>query len=113
MSRKLALLLAPVVLAIGLAVAARGQEPDNKPPAPSPAPKPGPYEYRVLQLLYSEYRDWPEWKEIVTKNGGNEVKSDAAFKEFVLNHYADQGWELVQVISPKNEHYVFYLRRAR
>jgi hypothetical protein len=115
MVRKLALI---AVVAVGLGVAslavprARAQDPPQ-PERPAPTHKPGPWEYKVLSLEFREYRETEEWHDILAKHEKNELKADAAFKEYVLNFYAKEGWELDQVVSPKNELTIMYLRRAK
>lgn len=74
---------------------------------------PAPYEYRVFLMNFPDYKDKDDWAEFKERNGGNEMKADAEFKGHVLNHLAKEGWELVQVLSPKPEVAQFYLRRPR
>ena len=74
------------------------------------------YEYRVFNLDAREFRDKDDWKAMLEKTGGNELKADAEFKGYVLTTLAKEGWDLVQVVSPlkdKNDLVVFYLRRNR
>jgi hypothetical protein len=78
--------------------------------------KPSPYEYMVFNVEAREFRTKDDWKAILEKNAGNELKADAEFKGYVLNTLAKDGWELVHVAHPvkeKNELTVFYLRRTR
>lgn len=82
------------------------------PPAASPAP----WEYRVFLVDSREFRDKDDWKDIVAREGGNEFRAEPAFKAYILNFLAKEGWELVQVmpaVKEKNEIVHFYLRRPR
>jgi hypothetical protein len=84
--------------------------------AQSDSPKPSSYEYRVFLVDAREFRDKDDWKEIVAKEEGNEFKADPAFKAYILNHLAKEGWELVQVApaaKDKPEIVHLYLRRPR
>ena len=69
------------------------------------------YQYQVFTLDYGDYKDKEDWKAIVERDGGNELRAGADFKTYVLNYLATQGWELVQVVPLKTEISFFYLRR--
>jgi hypothetical protein len=101
-----------LALAGSAALGVRAQD-DRPPPPPTPAAKPAPWEYKVVALEFREYRETDEWKEQLAKHDKNELKADAAFKEYALNYWAKEGWELVQVLLPKPEMTVCYLRRQR
>ncbi len=95
-------------------IATRAKAEDPKPAAG--AREPAPWEYRVFLVDIREFRDKEDWKAVVEQEGGNEFRADPAFKAYILNHLAKDGWELVQVlpaVRDKNEIVHFYLRRPR
>jgi hypothetical protein len=106
---RLATLVLGLALGGALVAAHRGFAQDP----PAPKARLGPYEYKVVSMLYSDYQEKADWKEILEKHERNALRADAAFKEYVINHHAKEGYELVQVLTPKPELTVLYLRRAR
>jgi hypothetical protein len=86
--------------------------------AQSDAVKPG-WEYKVFLVVARDFRDKDDWKEILDRAGGNEFRADADFKAYVLNHFANDGWELIQVVQPLKdksgggEIVHFYMKRPR
>lgn len=84
--------------------------------AQSDSHAPSAYEYRVFLVDAREFRDKDDWKDVVAKEDGNEFRADPAFKAYILNHLAKEGWELVQVVGcakDKPEIVHLYLRRPR
>jgi len=88
---------------------ARAQDPE---PA-APAARPAPWEYRVFLMDQTEYSLKDDWKEFRDRAGGNELRADADFRSYVLEHLARDGWELVQVVTVKAKLDYLYLRRPR
>ena len=80
--------------------------------------KPGPYEYRVFLVSAADFHDKDDWKETVAR-AGDEFHADPLFKERILNHFAEDGWELVQVVplgggaKEKGDNLHYYFRRLR
>jgi hypothetical protein len=87
--------------------------------AQSDSPRSG-WEYKVFLVDGRDFQDKDDWKQILEKAGGNAFKADADFKEYILNHFANDGWELVQVVQPvkdskggSGEIVHFYMKRPR
>ena len=86
--------------ALGLGIA-RGQ----------PPPPPATWEYRLFRMDPQEYAGKSDYEEIKRKHGGDGLKTEAEFQEYVLNTLAKAGWELQLMERPRPSLIHFYLRR--
>jgi hypothetical protein len=86
--------------ALGLGIA-RGQG----------TPPPAPFEYRLFRMDPQEYAGKSDYEEIRKKHGGDGLKTDCEFQEYVLNTLAKEGWELQLMERPRPNLVHFYLRR--
>ncbi|MBI3726370.1 hypothetical protein HY251_20785 [bacterium] len=71
------------------------------------------YEYKVFAMAYGDFKEKDDYKAILERAEGNELRADGDFKAYVLDYLAQEGWELVQVVTPKNDLTVFYLKRVK
>lgn len=88
--------------ALGLGIA-RGQG----------APAPAPFEYRLFRMDPQDYAGKADYEEIKRKHGGDGLRTDAEFQEYVLNTLAKEGWELQLLERPRPNLVHYYLRRPR
>lgn len=71
------------------------------------------YEYKVLTLEYSVYREQDEWKAILQANNNDAWVSVGPFHEAILNSWASEGWVLEHMNERKRGSTLIYMRRAK
>jgi len=96
-----------VAFALGVAVGALGLGIARGQGAPPPAT----YEYRLFRMDPQEYAGKSDYEEIRRKHGGDGLKTEAEFQEYVLNSLAKEGWELQLMERPRPSLIHYYLRR--
>lgn len=69
-------------------------------------------EFKVVPIVYSDYKVTPQWKNLLKINGNNEALARPAFHELILNTLARDGWELIDVTVEGKRDAVFYLKRS-